>query len=66
MGNIKEQETEGSMTRHSRDDRIDAFMYAIEGLKVQRARNLRRHNMRMIALAIAAIAAGVFIAWATS
>jgi diacylglycerol kinase len=52
-------------TRYSRHDQIDAFIYAMEGLKNQKARNLRRHKMRMIALAMAALVVGGLIAWLT-
>jgi diacylglycerol kinase len=53
-------------TRYSRNDMVDAFAYSIEALKVQKARNLRRHKIRMIVLTFVGLLLGGLIAWLTN
>lgn len=51
------------MMPRSGNDLVDAFMYSIEALKVDRARRQRRHRLVMLLLIFGAITIGSVIGW---
>lgn len=48
--------------KYSTNDMVDAFVYCLEGLKVQQARREKRHRLIMFLLAVIAIGIGAIIA----